>query len=45
MDSDNKTTIDYEAGQATTDQQISEEHDSENKKNLIFVIMKSKGRQ
>ena len=32
MDSDNKTTIDDETGQATTDQQISEEHDLGNKK-------------
>lgn len=32
MDSDNKTTIDYETGQATSDQQISEEHDSRNKR-------------
>jgi len=32
MDYDNKTIIDYETGQATTDQQISEEHDSKNKK-------------
>jgi len=32
MDSDNKTTVDYETGQAATDQKIPEEHGSENKK-------------
>ncbi len=36
MDSDNKTTIDNETGQTASDQLISEEYDSENKKNFVI---------